>query len=89
MTLWQKIKADFAERFINYKTAESVYLIPYGLIVCYVSIFYQQYVIGVVGFGYGWLQFSRGIRQFLVNPVKLELKKKILVGKRINRAKGL
>lgn len=87
MTLWQLLKVDFRERFLNWKTALSIYLIPYGLAICYVSVFYQQYVIGVVGFGYGWLKFSEGIYQFFSNPIKAELKKKVLLYKRARREK--
>lgn len=70
--LWQRLKMDFKERFLNFETAKGVYLIPAGLITCAVSIYYQQYVIQVLGVLFGWYMFSEGLRKTFVNRIKQE-----------------
>ena len=39
------ILQDFKERFLNFETVKGIYLLPAGGVICYVTLFYLQYVI--------------------------------------------
>lgn len=73
---------DLKERFMKYEAAEGLYFVVSGLLTCYVSLFYQQYVIQVLGVTFGWYIFSRGLRKILVNRVKQTIVHETLVEKR-------
>ena len=36
---------DFKERFLTFETVKGIYLLPAGGVICYVTLFYLQYVI--------------------------------------------
>jgi len=74
LSTWDKIKMDIRERFLNFETAKGIYLVPAGLLVCYVSLYYQQHVITVCGVLFGWYMVSEGLRKVWVNRFKQERK---------------
>ena len=39
------ILQDFKERFLTFETVKGIYLLPAGGVICYVTLFYLQYVI--------------------------------------------
>lgn len=72
------IKMDLKERFLNYETAKGIYFIFAGLLTIYVSMFYQQYIIQVLGLTWGWYNVSEGLRKVFVNRIKQAVKTKQL-----------
>lgn len=73
--MWDKIKMDIKERFLNFETAKGVYMVPAGLIIAYAAVFYIAFVIQVAFGLLGWYMFSEGLRKIWVNRVKQELKR--------------
>lgn len=74
LTLWEKIKMDFKERFLNFETAKGIYLMPAGLITVATTLYYQQHLLTVLGVLFGWYMFSEGLRKVWVNRYKQERK---------------
>ena len=70
LSLWERFKMDFVERFLTFETAKGVYLAPAGLLVIAIAVFFQQYTIEVVGVIFGWYMFSEGLRKISVNRIK-------------------
>jgi hypothetical protein len=79
MTLLQ----DFKERFLNFETAKGVYLIPAGLVLCYVTLMHLQYLIQAWGLLCGVYMSSEGMRKVFVNRVKQKIATETLVEKRL------
>lgn len=65
--MWEKLKMDFIERFLNFETAKGFYLVPAGGVIIYVSLYYQQYLFTAVGVLFGWYCVSEGLRKIAVN----------------------
>ena len=74
----KELKMDLKERFLNYETAKGLYFVLAGLITVYVSVFYQQYVIQVLGVTWGWYSVSEGLRKIFVNRIKQAVKQEEL-----------
>lgn len=72
--MWEKFKADFTERFLNFETAKGIYMVPAGLIIVYCAVFYIAFVIQVAFGLLGWYIFSEGLRKIFVNRIKQALK---------------
>lgn len=85
--MWEKFKQDFKERFLNFETAKGMYLIPAGLIGCYVSIYHVEYVIQAIGLLFSWYAVSEGLRKVWVNRVKQESKRAMMVEARLAESK--
>lgn len=83
--MWEKLKQDFRERFLNFETAKGVYLIPAGLATVYASIFHVQYLLQTAGALAGWYLVSEGIRKVWVNRIKQAAETKALVNARLER----
>jgi uncharacterized membrane protein len=75
-------KQDFVERYLSFETAKGFYLVPAGLVIIYLSIFFIQYIIQGFAFIFGWYCFSEGLRKIFVNRIKQAAKKEELVLKR-------
>ena len=69
-TLWEKVKMDIRERFLNFETAKGVYLVPAGAVVCFVTLYYQQHLLTAVGLIFGWYLICEGLRKIFVNRFK-------------------
>lgn len=74
---------DVRERFLNFETAKGIYMIPAGLLICYVTWFHIQFVIQATGLLLGWYIFSEGLRKVWVNRIKEALKKEELITARV------
>lgn len=68
--MWNKIKQDFKERFLNFETAKGIYLLPAGCIVIYSAVFYIQFVIQVAAVLSGAYFVYEGFRKITVNRIK-------------------
>ena len=67
------ILQDFKERFLNFETLKGVYLLPAGGVICYVTLFYLQYVIQAFCLALGIYMMVEGFRKIQVNRVKQSL----------------
>lgn len=81
--MWEKFKQDFMERFMTFETAKGIYLIPAGLAIMYVSVFYMQYIIQATGIIFGWYMTSEGMRKVFVNRIKQAVKVNAMVEARM------
>jgi hypothetical protein len=64
---------DFKERFLNFETVKGVYLLPAGGVICYVTLFYLQYVIQAFCLALGVYMMVEGFRKIQVNRIKQSL----------------
>lgn len=83
--MWQKFKQDFKERFLNFETAKGVYMVPAGLIGCYITIFHLNYMLQAVGILGFWYVFSEGMRKIAVNRIKQKVAREDLMAARIDK----
>ena len=67
------ILQDFKERFLNFETVKGIYLLPAGGAICYVTLFYLQYVIQAFCLALGIYMMVEGFRKIQVNRVKQSL----------------
>jgi uncharacterized membrane protein len=67
------ILQDFKERFLNFETVKGIYLLPAGGVICYVTLFYLQYVIQAFCFALGVYMMVEGFRKIQVNRIKQSL----------------
>ena len=67
------ILQDFKERFLNFETVKGIYLLPAGGVICYVTLFYLQYVIQAFCLALGIYMMVEGFRKIQVNRVKQSL----------------
>jgi hypothetical protein len=67
------ILQDFKERFLNFETVKGIYLLPAGGVICYVTLFYLQYVIQAFCLALGVYMMVEGSRKIFVNRVKQSL----------------
>jgi hypothetical protein len=74
---------DFKERFLNFETVKGVYLLPAGGVICYVTLFYLQYVIQAFCLALGVYMMVEGSRKIFVNRVKQKIATENLVEKRL------
>lgn len=77
--MWNKIKRDIVERFLNFETAKGIYLVPAGLLIIYVTIFYIQFILQAVFITGGVYMISEGLRKVFVNRIKQSVAKDKLV----------
>ena len=77
------ILQDFKERFLNFETVKGIYLLPAGGVICYVTLFYLQYVIQAFCFALGVYMMVEGFRKIQVNRVKQKIATENLVEKRL------
>jgi hypothetical protein len=77
------ILQDFKERFLNFETVKGVYLLPAGGVICYVTLFYLQYVIQAFCLALGVYMMVEGFRKIQVNRVKQKIATENLVEKRL------
>ena len=82
------LRQDFYERFVNYDTANGLYLMGAGILIILAAIFYPQHAFTAFWCAVGWWSFSHGIRMVLVNPIKLAEKRERLLAKRMVRNAG-
>jgi len=80
--MWQKVKQDMKERFLNFETAKGAYMVPAGLVIVYAAVFHIAYVIQVSFALMGWFIFSEGLRKIGVNRIKQAQKKEQLLAAR-------
>jgi hypothetical protein len=67
------ILQDFKERFLTFETVKGIYLLPAGGVICYVTLFYLQYVIQAFCLVLGVYMMVEGSRKIFVNRVKQSL----------------
>jgi uncharacterized membrane protein len=67
------ILQDFKERFLTFETVKGIYLLPAGGVICYVTLFYLQYVIQAFCLTLGVYMMVEGFRKIQVNRVKQSL----------------
>jgi hypothetical protein len=77
------ILQDFKERFWTFETVKGVYLLPAGGVICYVTVFYLQYVIQAFCLALGVYMMVEGFRKIQVNRVKQKIATENLVEKRL------
>lgn len=80
--MWEKLKRDFKERFMNFETAKGIYLFPAGCIMIYTSIYHIEFVIQAAGVLSGGYFIYEGLRKILVNRVKQAIARKKLFEER-------
>lgn len=68
---------------MNFETVKGVYLLPAGGVICYVTLFYLQYVIQAFCLTLGVYMMVEGGRKVLVNRVKQKIATEGLVEKRL------
>ena len=61
------ILQDFKERFLTFETVKGIYLLPAGGVICYVTLFYLQYVIQAFCLTLGVYMMVEGFRKIQVN----------------------
>jgi len=86
--MWEKIKQEIRERFLNFETAKGIYMIPAGSVIIYVSVYYQQYLFMATGVIFGWYCVSEGLRKMLVNRFAQARKQKEIADAREALAGG-
>jgi len=64
---------DFKERFFTFETVKGIYLLPAGGVICYVTLFYLQYVIQAFCLALGIYMMVEGFRKIQVNRIKQSL----------------
>ena len=64
------ILQDFKERFLTFETVKGAYLLPAGGVICYVTVFYLQYVIQAFCLALGVYMMVEGSRKIFVNRIK-------------------
>jgi uncharacterized membrane protein len=74
---------DFKERFLTFETVKGVYLLLAGGAICYVTLFYLQYVIQAFCLALGVYMMVEGFRKIQVNRVKQKIATENLVEKRL------
>lgn len=74
MMMWQKVKQDLKERFLNKETARGLYKIPAGIALAYVAVFFIQFVFQTAFVLLGLYLVCSGLYEFFVNPIKAEAK---------------
>jgi len=74
---------DFKERFLTFETVKGIYLLPAGGVICYVTLFYLQYVIQAFCLALGVYMMVEGFRKIQVNRVKQKIATEGLVEKRL------
>jgi len=57
------ILQDLKERFLNFETVKGAYLLPAGGVICYVTLFYLQYVIQAFCLALGVYMMVEGFRK--------------------------
>jgi hypothetical protein len=77
------ILQDFKERFLNFETVKGAYLLPAGGVICYVTLFYLQYVIQAFCLALGVYMMVEGSRKIFVNRVRQKIATENLVEKRL------
>ena len=77
------ILQDFKERFLTFETVKGAYLLPAGGVICYVTLFYLQYVIQAFCLALGVYMMVEGSRKILVNRTKQKIATENLVEKRL------
>jgi hypothetical protein len=77
------ISQDFKERFLMFETVKGAYLLPAGGVICYVTLFYLQYVIQAFCLALGVYMMVEGARKIFVNRVKQKIATEKLVEKRL------
>jgi uncharacterized membrane protein len=77
------ILQDLKERFLNFETVKGVYLLPAGGVICYVTLFYLQYVIQAFCLALGLYMMVEGFRKIQINRVKQKIATEDLVEKRL------
>jgi hypothetical protein len=80
--MFEKLKQDFIERFLNFETARGIYLVPAGIVIMYLAIFHVNIVIGVTFFLGGLYAVSDGVRKIFVNRIKQKAVRDELLAKR-------
>ena len=78
---------DFKERFLNFETVKGIYLLPAGGVICYVTLFYLQYVIQAFCLALGVYMMVEGFRKIQVNRVKQSLATERLKDARLREMK--
>ena len=73
----------FKERFWTFETVKGIYLLPAGGVICYVTLFYLQYVIQAFCLALGVYMMVEGFRKIQVNRVKQKIATENLVEKRL------
>jgi hypothetical protein len=61
------ILQDLKERFLNFETVKGIYLLPAGGVICYITLFYLQYVIQAFCLALGIYMMVEGFRKIQVN----------------------
>jgi uncharacterized membrane protein len=61
---------NFNERCLNFETVKGIYLLPAGALICYVTLFYLQYVIQAFCLALGVYMMVEGFRKIRVNRIK-------------------
>jgi hypothetical protein len=77
------ISQDLKERFLTFETVKGAYLLPAGGVICYVTLFYLQYVIQAFCLALGVYMMVEGSRKIFVNRVKQKIATENLVEKRL------
>jgi hypothetical protein len=77
------ILQDLKERFLTFETVKGAYLLPAGGVICYVTLFYLQYVIQAFCLALGVYMMVEGSRKIFVNRVKQKIATENLVEKRL------
>jgi hypothetical protein len=81
------ILQDFKERFLNFETVKGIYLLPAGGVICYVTLFYLQYVIQAFCMTLGIYMMVEGFRKIQVNRIKQSLATERLKDVRLRETK--
>ena len=67
------ILQDLKERFLTFETVKGIYLLPACGVICYVTLFYLQYVIRAFCLALGIYMMVEGFRKIQVNRTKQSL----------------
>lgn len=68
--MWQKFLTDAKERFLKFETANGIFLVPAGVLVLIVAIFYTQFILHAMAFIIGGSAIIYGLYAIFHNPIK-------------------
>ena len=77
--MWQKFLTDAKERFLKFQTAHGIFLVPAGILVLVVCVFYTQFILHAMAFIIGGSAVIYGLYAIFHNPIKKAINTEALI----------
>lgn len=77
--MWTNLKTEMKERFLKFETAHGLFLVPAGILVMVVCVFYTQFILHALAFIIGGSATIYGLYAIFHNPIRKAIHTEALI----------